>query len=184
MARLPYLDKSDLLPEHQDLLARNINLYRLLAHSPRAARSLNTLARFIRDGSRLDPRLRELAILQVGYVTRSAYEYSHHVRIGREFGVSDDDIRAIADESAGRATALDPLAKAVLRAAREMTRDLEISDEAFGVLHQGLDDERLTDLVMTIAYYNGLVRLLAAMQIDVEDEYLPYLREFPLPDGP
>ena len=42
MARLPYLDKSDLLPEHQDLLARNLNLYRVLAHSPRAARSLNT----------------------------------------------------------------------------------------------------------------------------------------------
>ena len=54
MARLPYLDKADLLPEHQDLLARNLNLYRVLAHSPRAARSLNTLARFIRDGSRLD----------------------------------------------------------------------------------------------------------------------------------
>ena len=45
MARLPYLDKSDVLPEHEDLLARNLNLYRVLAHSPRAARSLNTLAR-------------------------------------------------------------------------------------------------------------------------------------------
>src|SRR5207344_156620 len=75
MARLPYLDRSDLLPEHQDLLARNLNLYRVLAHSPRAARSLNTLARYIRDGSRLDPRLRELAILQVGYLTRSAWEF-------------------------------------------------------------------------------------------------------------
>ena len=42
MARLPYLDRADLLPEHQDLLARNLNLYRVLAHSPRAARSLNT----------------------------------------------------------------------------------------------------------------------------------------------
>jgi alkylhydroperoxidase family enzyme len=183
MARLPYLDKSDLLPEHQDLLARNINLYRLLAHSPRAARSLNTLARFIRDGSRLDPRLRQMAILQVGYATRSAYEYSHHIRISREFGVSDDDIRAIAEDTAGRATALDPLAKAVLRAAREMTRDLEISDETFEILRQGLGDERLTDLVLTIAFYNGLVRLLAAMQVDVEDEYLPYLKEFPLPNG-
>ena len=57
MARLPYLDRSDLLPEHQDLLARNLNLYRVLAHSPRAARSLNTLARYIRDGSRLDPQV-------------------------------------------------------------------------------------------------------------------------------
>jgi alkylhydroperoxidase family enzyme len=181
MARLPYLDKADLLPEHQDLLARNLNLYRVLAHSPRAARSLNTLARFIRDGSRLDPRLRELAILQVGYLTRSAWEFSHHVRIGREVGVSDDEIRAVADETAGRPTKLEPLAKAVLRAAREMTLDLVISDETFAALRQEIDDERLTDLVVTIAFYNGLVRLLETMQVDVEEEYLPYLDEFPLP---
>jgi alkylhydroperoxidase family enzyme len=181
MARLPYLDRSDLLPEHQDLLARNINLCRLLAHSPRAARSLNTMARYIRDGSRLDPRLREMAILQVGYITRSAYQYSHHIRISRDFEVSDDDIRAIAEETAGRPTALDPLTKAVLRATRDMTRALAIGDDTFAVLRAGLDDERLTDLLITIAYYNGLVRLMAALQIDVEDEYLAYLDEFPLP---
>jgi alkylhydroperoxidase family enzyme len=183
MARLPYLDKSDLLPEHHDLLARNINLYRLLAHSPRAARSLNTLARYIRDGSRLDPRLRQLAILQVGYVTRSRYEYSHHIRISRDFEVSDDDIRAVAEETAGRPTALEPLAKAVLRATRELTRDLEIADETFAALRQGLDEERLTDLLITIAYYNGLVRLMAAMEIDVETEFLVNLEEFPLPEA-
>jgi alkylhydroperoxidase family enzyme len=183
MARLSYLDKFDLLPEHQDLLARNINLYRLLAHSPRAARSLNTMARYIRDGSRLDPRLRELAILQVGYATRSAYEFSHHIRISRDFDVSDDDIRAIADETAGRPSSLEPLAKAVLRAARDLTRNLQVSDETFAILHAGLDDERLTDLFITIAYYNGLVRLMAALQIDVEDEYLAYLAEFPLPNA-
>src|SRR6266404_5712532 len=136
MARLPYLDKSDLLPEHQDLLARNHNLYRVLAHSPRAARSLNTLARYIRDGSRLDPRLRELAILQVGYLTGAAWE---------------------------------------------MTLDLTVSDETFAVLQQELDNERLTDLVVTISFYNGLVRLLETMQVDVEEDHLPYLEEFPLP---
>ena len=145
MARLPYLDKSDLLPEHQDLLARNLNLYRVLAHSPRAARSLNTLARFIRDGSRLDPRLRELAILQVSYLTRSAWGFSHHVRIGREVGVSAEEIRAVADETDGRPTALDPLAKAVLRAAREMTLELTVSNETFAALRQGLDGFVLND---------------------------------------
>jgi alkylhydroperoxidase family enzyme len=181
MARLPYLDKSDLLPEHQDLLARNLNLYRVLAHSPRAARSLNTLARFIRDGSRLDPRLRELAILQVSYLARSAWGYSHHVRIGREIGLSNDEIRAVAEETNGRPTSLDPLAKALLRAAREMTVDLAVSDETFAALRQGLDTERLTDLVVTISFYNGLVRLLETMRVDVEEDYLPYLEEFPLP---
>ena len=62
-----------------------------------------------------------------------------------------------------------------------MTRDLAIGDETFAALRQELDDERLTDLIITIAYYNGLVRLMAAMQIDVEDEYLPNLDKFPLP---
>src|ERR1700746_3744041 len=155
MARLPYLDKSDLLPEHQDLLARNLNLYRVLAHSPRAARSLNTLARYLRDGRRLDPRLRELAILQVSYLTRSAWGYSHHVRIGREVGLSDDDIRAVADEPAGRATKLDATAKTVLRAAREMTTELSVSDKTFAALRPELDDERLADLVVTISFYNA-----------------------------
>jgi alkylhydroperoxidase family enzyme len=181
MARLPYLDRSDLLPEHQDLLARNLNLYRVLAHSPRAARSLNTLARYIRDGSRLDPRLRELAILQVAYLAGSAWGFSHHVRIGREVGVSDDEIRAIADETIGRPTKLEPAARGVLKAAREMTTDLSVSDETFSALRQELDDERLTDLIVTIAFYNGLVRVLETMQVDVEEDYLPYLDEFPLP---
>jgi AhpD family alkylhydroperoxidase len=180
MARLPYLDRSDLLPEHQDLLARNLNLYRVLAHSPRAARSLNTLARYIRDGSLLDPRLRELAILQVSYMTGSAWGYSHHVRIGREVGVSDEEIRAVVDETAGRPTMLEPLAKLVLRAAREMTLDLAISEETFAALRRELDNERLTDLVVTISFYNGLVRLLASMEVDVEEDYLPYLDEFPV----
>jgi hypothetical protein len=31
-----------------------------------------------------------------------------------------------------------------------------------------------------MAFYNGVVRLLATMQIDVEPDYLHYLDEFPL----
>jgi alkylhydroperoxidase family enzyme len=181
MARLPYLDQSDLAPEDQDLLKRNINLFRLMAHSPQGARAFSGLGQFIRFRSRLDPRLRELAILQVGYLTRSVYEYTHHIKIGRDFGVSDDDIRAIAAESAGRPTPLDAPAKAVLRAAREMTQGLAASDETFAALRQALDHEQLTDLVLIIAFYNAVVRFLATMQIDNEPEYQRLLAEFPLP---
>jgi alkylhydroperoxidase family enzyme len=183
MARLPYLDRSDLAPEFQDLLKRAINLNRVLAHSPNAARVFGALGQFIRRGSRLDPRLRELAILQVGYLARSPYEFSHHVKIGRDFGVSDDDIRAIAGETEGRPTALDPLARTVLRAAREMTDGLAVSERTFAELRESLDNECLTDLVLTIAFYNAVVRILATLQIDVEDDYRQYLDEFPLP-GP
>jgi alkylhydroperoxidase family enzyme len=183
MARVPYFNRSDLPPEHQDLLNRPINLFRALVNSPGAARGWSGIGHYIRHGSKLDPRLRELAILQVGYLTRSPYEYSHHVKIGRDFGVSDDDIRALIAETEGRASTLEPLAKTVLKAAREMTTELAVSDATFAAMRESFDTERLTDLVLTIAFYCAVVRVLATLQIDVEDDYLPYLKQFPLPSS-
>jgi hypothetical protein len=34
---------------------------------------------------------------------------------------------------------------------------------------------------MTVAFYNGVVRLLNTLQIDVEPEYQQYLEQHPLP---
>ncbi len=180
MARFPYLSKEDLLPEHQDLI-RDINLSRLLVHSPNAARASRGTAMYIRNGSKLDPRLREMAIIQVGYLARSVYEYAHHVQIGLEAGVSEADIRAIADETAGKPTALDPLAKAVLKAARELSDEIKLSDATFAVLRQHLDNEKLIDLFLAICSYCSTVRMLAALQVDLEDDYRQYLDKFPLP---
>jgi alkylhydroperoxidase family enzyme len=180
MARVPYLSKADLSSADQDVLARDITLHRAIAHSPKGARAFLGLGKFIRHESRLDPRLRELAILQVGYLARSPYEFSHHIKIAREFGVSDADIRAMIDDSEGRESRLDEPAKLVLKAARDMTADLAVSAKTFAALRRHLDNERLVDLVMTIAFYCGVVRLLASLEIDVEDEYRPYLEQFPL----
>jgi alkylhydroperoxidase family enzyme len=181
MARVPYLDASDLAPDDQDLLKRPINLFRALVHSPGAARGWSTIGNYIRHGSKLDPRLREMAILQVGYVARAPYEWSHHVKIGHDFGVSDDDIRALIAETEGRDSSLDPFDKIVLKAAREMASDLAISAATFAALRAKLDTELLTDLVLTIAFYCAVVRVLATLQIDVEPDYQPYLEQFPLP---
>lgn len=120
MARLPYLDQSDLAPENKDLLARNINLYRAFTHSPDATRSFLGLAQYIRYHSKLDPRL------------------------------------------------------------REMVAQPELSDETYNEIRKGLDNERIVDLLLVISFYCGVVRLLGALQIDVEDDYRKYLREFPL----
>jgi alkylhydroperoxidase family enzyme len=181
MARVPYLQQSDLPPEHQDILSRPIALNRAMANSPNAARAMTQLAMYIRNKSKLDPRLRELAILQVGYLAKSPYEYSHHVKIGREFGVTDDDIRAIGEETAGRPTKLDELSRTVLRASREMTNDLGMSDATFAALEKALGRENVIDLALAIAFYNGVVRVLGTLQIDVEPEYQTYLEQHPLP---
>jgi hypothetical protein len=88
------------------------------------------------------------------------------------------------DETEGRASGLDAPAKLVLKAAREMTSELAVSDATFAALRGFLDHGRLVELVMTIAFYCGVVRLLASLQIDVEDDYRRYLEEFPLPARP
>ena len=181
MARLPYLDAEDLPEEQRELLERPISLHRMLVHSPEGARNFGSLGKWIRYGSKLDARLRELAILQVGYLTKSPYEYSHHVKIGRDFGVTDDDINAMIKETNGEDSGLPELDRTVMRAAREMTEDRELSDATFATLRNAFDNEALVDLVIVIAFYNGVVRLLGALQIDVEPEYQPYLDEFPLP---
>ncbi|HJM74336.1 MAG TPA: carboxymuconolactone decarboxylase family protein [Dehalococcoidia bacterium] len=181
MARVKYLDQSDLAPEDQELLARSANFFRAFVHSPEAYRSFGQLGGWIRNTSTLDSRLREMAILQVGYMTSCEYEYSHHIKIGRDFGVSDDDIRAIAADTAGKATALSELDCAVLQLTREMTTDIQGSQEAFDAVSAELGEEHTVDLLLVISFYNAVVRMLYTLEIDVEDEYLPLLEEFPLP---
>ena len=183
MARVPYLELSDLSPADQDLLKRPITLFKALVNSPNAARAFHGLGDYIRYGSKLDMRLRELAILQVGWLARSPYEWSHHVKLGLDFGVTEADIQGLIDDTEGKPTGLDALTRQVLRAAREMTTDGEISDASFAALQATLGNELVVDLTITIAFYNAVVRVLATLRIDVEDDFMPYLHRFPLPLG-
>jgi alkylhydroperoxidase family enzyme len=180
MARVPYLSETDVAEADRDLLARRLNLYYALAHSPAGARAFAEPALYLRHRSRLDARLRELAIIQVGYATGSRYEYAHHVELGRQAGLSDEDIRAIARETAGEGTHLTAIERAVLAAAREIVIHPEISDDTFAFLDGALGHERLVDLLMAICVYCGVVRMLGTLRIDVEPAYEHYLREFPL----
>ncbi|MDX2155054.1 MAG: carboxymuconolactone decarboxylase family protein [Hyphomicrobiaceae bacterium] len=180
MARLPYLEKKDLPADQQDLLKREITLFKCMVHSPNAVRAFQGLGGFIRHKSRLDGRLREIAILAVGWITQAPYEWSHHVKIGQEFGVTEADIQGVIAACDGEASSLEPVAKLIVKAAREMTESLAVSDGTFAELRQAFDDERLTDLVITMAFYNAVVRYLGTMRIDVEPEYQPYLDRFPM----
>jgi len=179
MARLPYLDVDDLAPEDRELLDRPINLARMLAHSPGGTRAFRHTGGWIRNTSRFDSRLREMAILRIGVITRTDYEYSHHIELGRQFGMSDDDIRAVI--AGPDAESLPELERLVLTAADEVTDGLSISTETFDALRSHLDSELLVELTIIVSYYNAVVRVLNSLEIDVEAGYEKYLDEFPLP---
>jgi alkylhydroperoxidase family enzyme len=181
MARLPYLEADQVAPEYRDMLKRNTNLHKLLVNSPDMALAFNGVGSFIRFKSKLDPRLRELAILQVGWMEKSEYEFTHHVKIGKEFGVTDKDIEGLMAETEGKPSRLEPLARAILKGAREMVRELAMSDATFAEIKRELSDEHITDLVLIIAHYCAVVRVLATMRIDNEPYYKEVLQQYPIP---
>ena len=90
-------------------------------------------------------------------------------------------IRALIAESAGQHSGLDPLAKLVLRAAREAYAGPGVAEPTFEALRAHLDHERLVDLVLVIGFYCAVVRVLSSLDIRVEPEYQPYLDKYPLP---
>jgi alkylhydroperoxidase family enzyme len=178
LARLPYRDAADLAPEDRDLLVRPVNIYRAMVNAPGITRAFLGLANQIRHESKLDPRLREIAILQVAWSVRSAYEWSHHVKIGRTFGVTESDLRAIAS---GDDAALDEQPRAIRRAAQAMAEAGDLDDAAMASLRSFLDEERLTELLLICGMYVGLARFLHVARVEVEADYAKELQEYPLP---
>jgi alkylhydroperoxidase family enzyme len=181
MARLPYLSHSDLAESDHDLISSGFNLQRLLVHSPGGARAFGRLGHYLRNKSELNPRLRELAILQVGYVARASYEYAHHIEIGMAAGVSEADIFAMEKETSGESGGLDEVSTAVLRLARAMAEDRPLDEPTFQLLESALGRPNLIDLVIGIAIYCGVVRKLRVFEIDLEAAYEKYLSKYPLP---
>jgi hypothetical protein len=84
-------------------------------------------------------------------------------------------------ETEGKPSSLEPLAKAILKGAREMVRELGMSDSTFAEIRQHLSDAHMTDLVLTIAFYCAVVRVLATMKIDNEPYYKEVLAQYPIP---
>ncbi len=175
MARVDYLSAEDLDPDRRHLLGRPINLFRALANSPDGLEQFYRIGEWIRWQCGLDPRLRELAILQVGRLAHSEYEFSHHVEISRRFGVTDADIDAL--NGSGH---LDDPAELVIRAATQITDDGDLDDSTWARLRETLGPAGAVDLVLVVAHYNAVVRVLRSLRVDVEPEYQGYLKEFPL----
>ena len=176
MGRLPYLSAEDLPQDRRRLLDRPINLFRALAHNPAVLEWMAGLGAWIRHECPLDARLRELAILQVGYLADSPYEFTHHVEISRTFGVVERDVESIAAHDRGEATNLDEDAVLVLDVARQLTEGTTLDDVLWGHLSARFSESEILDLIFVVTHYVQVVRVLGALQIDVEPEYEPYRR--------
>jgi alkylhydroperoxidase family enzyme len=111
----------------------------------------------------LSLRDRELAVLRIAWLCQAPYEWGEHVRVGKRFGLSGDDIEHVI--AGPDARGLDEHESAILRAADELHGDAMISDATWNTLAKRLNEQQLIELPIIIgqyqmvAYYQNSLRL-------------------------
>lgn len=147
-----------------------LNIYRTLGRQPRAARAFLGWGKYVLRESDFDARLRELAILRIGWLCKSGYEWTQHSRLARQLGCTDDEIERI--KTGADAAGWSPIEILVLRAADELHAAHHITDQTWQALKGTLSEKHLMDLVFTIGHYTQVCMILNSFGIQVEDPLL------------
>ena len=168
MTRLPYLDPNLASAPVQEALAilPDLHLFRILGHAEGALVPWLALGGALLSSLSLDPRLRELAILQVARSAGSDYERVQHEAIAAGVGVPPGQIRAVVGGHLD-----DPVlgdSRPVLRFVDELVRSHAITDAAFAELREHLDDRECVELLLVVGHYLGLALLAAAVDLDLD----------------
>ncbi len=157
--RVPPLSPGEWAPEVEEIVrplrglmgGRVLNVFATLAHHPELLRRWLVFANHVLGASTLPARERELAILRVGWLCRSDYEWGQHVLIARRVGVGDAEIARVA--AGPDAPGWSPREAAVLRAADELWRDARVADATWAELARHFEVPQLLDLVFAIGQY-------------------------------
>lgn len=174
MARVKYLRRAE-SPDQPlfDRLERErkvptANIFLALTQTPDQLDGFLTYANSVR-ASCIDPKLRELAILTVGYCTGSQYEIAHHQSHAEKAGVSREQLKAVAQFDSS--PLFNEREKAVMAFARESTHRVDVNDAAWNAVAEFLSEPELIALTLTVAWYNSGVRIMGALAIDLEPGY-------------
>lgn len=149
-----------------------LNIFRTLARHPRLMKRWMVFGNHVLSKSTLGAREREIAILRVGFLCRSAYEWTQHVAIGKQSGLSDDEIRMICEgPDAPGWSALDA---AILRATDELHDDAMISDPTWKALSEHYDTQQMMDLIFAVGQYHTVSMALNSLGVQTESGDSPF----------
>jgi alkylhydroperoxidase family enzyme len=143
------------------------NIFLALANAPAVADAVLTMAMALRKQTALDRQLRELAVLTVGHVLKADYEIAHHHNSAVRAGVGAaklDGLGGLADRS--RYTAIE---LAIIDYARIVTLTGRADEPLWARVAGALPVQQQTELVVTVAWYNAVVRMILPLEIDIED---------------
>jgi alkylhydroperoxidase family enzyme len=173
MARLPYAPTDG--PEVRDLVSdivaqrgEVLHLYQMLLHSPPITAGWLRMMSAVRYETTLPGSLRELVIIRIGYLNDAPYEAEQHRPIALREGCSEAQIDALRDWRAHPAL-FDEKQQAALALTDKMTRDVHADDATWQAARSQWNERELVELVVTIASYNMVSRVIGTLQIRSED---------------
>ena len=141
----------------------------------------NSLMTLLQPGRKLDPKLRELAILRTGIVGDSRFEYSQHLKLARTVGVPEGKLAAVK----GWATSdlFTPVERAVMAAADELLSRNLVEDETFAALQQHLSDPEILELFVVIGLWRMHGLIVRALHLEYDNDTTARMKEVPAPDA-
>lgn len=171
--RISPLDPSALDDEQKEVLepffARGgvLNIFLTMARAPKALAGFLKWGNYILSGrNSLSPRDRELIILRTGYNCRSGYEWTQHTRIGRDAGLSEEEIARI--KQGPESIEWDDRDRAMMRAVDDLTSDHFIRTPNWVALDFFSERQKM-DLVFTVGQYTQVSMLLNSFGVQLEE---------------
>lgn len=175
--RLPPLAESEWDPEIRETLekmkdpasGRVMNVFRTLAHHPKALKRWLVFAVHVLAKSSLSGRDREIAILRIGWRCKAEYEWAQHVAIARRYGLADEDFARI--KAGPEAPGLPENEALLLRATDELHDQAAITPATWEGLVRHYDKVQLIDLVLAVGNYTLVSMALNTLRVQLDPGY-------------
>jgi len=159
-----------------------LSIFQVLLNHPTLARALNDLLATMLWHGALDPRLRELVIMRIGWLTACDYEWTQHWRVACGVGVPAEDLLGVRDWPAH--DGFGPAERAVLAATDEVVGDGAVSAKTWAVCERelGSDSAVLVELVTAIGAWRMIASILHSLEVPLEDGVSSWPPDGRLPD--
>jgi alkylhydroperoxidase family enzyme len=145
---------------------RVFNIFKTLAHHPNLMRRWLVFGNHVLFKSTLPARERELVILRIGYLCQANYEWTQHVQIGLQAGLTTEEIRRIA--KGPDAPEWKEQERLLLKATDELRTDAFISDATWAGLQKYYNTQQLMDLVFAVGQYNLVSMALNTLGVQLD----------------
>lgn len=118
----------------------------------------------------------EFAILAVSVAAGCRYSFAHHVPLGLDAGITEEQIRALATWRDSDRFSL--AQRSVLAAVDDIATDHRASESSFLALGRHFAEPSRVELVQLIAFYFSLAIIAESLAIPPEDDFQAWSHEY------